>query len=341
MKNRLKPILFALLAAVFYAINVPVSKTLMAHVGEITMAGLLYLGAGVGVGAMSLLRRGGRSQRLTREDLPYVVGMIALDVAAPIFLMIGISSGTSANASLLGNFEIVATSVVALCVFKEAISPRLWWAIALITLSSAILSFEGAESLRFSPGSLFTLLAALCWGFENNCTRMISSKSTYEIVVLKGIFSGLGALCIAFFRGESLPDIVWIAAAMALGFVAYGLSIFLYVRAQSALGAAKTSACYAAAPFVGAALSFLILREELSGAYFAALAVMLAGSALAAADTLVRHHTHEHTHTFTTVENGAEVVRTVTHSHPHDHYVSDKRHGHTHPKATLEALLPH
>ena len=107
------------------------------------------------------------------------------------------------------------------------------------------------------------------------------------------------------------------------------------------LGAAKTSACYAAAPFVGAALSFLILREELSGACFAALAVMLAGSALAAADTLVRHHTHEHTHTFTTVENGAEVARTVTHSHPHDHYVSDERHGHTHPKATLEALLPH
>ncbi|MBQ6755480.1 MAG: DMT family transporter [Oscillospiraceae bacterium] len=341
MKSRLKPILFALLAAVFYAINVPVSKLLMAHVGEITMAGLLYLGAGVGIGAMSLFRRGERPQRLTKEDLPYVVGMIVLDIAAPIFLMLGISSGTSANASLLGNFEIVATSVIAMCVFHEAISARLWWAIALITLSSAILSFEGAESLSFSTGLLFTLLAALAWGFENNCTRMISSKSTYEIVVLKGVFSGLGALGIAFLRGERLPEAIWIAAAMALGFVAYGLSIFLYVRAQNSLGAAKTSAYYAAAPFVGAALSLIILREELSGSYFAALAVMLAGSALAVADTLVRHHTHEHTHTFTTIENGVEIEHTVTHSHPHDHYVTDERHGHTHPRSTLQALLPH
>ena len=157
------------------------------------MAALLYLGAGIGIGILSLFNKKDRekSERLSKKDLPFVIGMIVLDIAAPIFLMLGISYGSSANASLLGNFEIVATTVIALFIFKEAVSKRLWAAIALITLSSILLSFEGTDSFSFSCGSLFVLAATVCWGFENNCTRNISSKSTYEIVVLKGVFSGL------------------------------------------------------------------------------------------------------------------------------------------------------
>lgn len=147
--------------------------------------------------------------------------------------------------------DIVATTVVALAIFKESVSKRLWAAIALITLSSVMLSFEGTKSFQFSYGSLFVILATICWGFENNCTRNISSKSTYEIVVLKGIFSGLGSLVIALIRHEIIPAIVYIFAAMLLGFVAYGLSIFMYMRAQNVLGAVKTSACYAIAPLQG------------------------------------------------------------------------------------------
>lgn len=147
--------------------------------------------------------------------------------------------------------DIAAPTVVALAIFKESVSKRLWAAIALITLSSVILSFEGTKSFQFSYGSLFVILATICWGFENNCTRNISSKSTYEIVVLKGIFSGLGSLVIALIRHEIIPAIVYIFAAMLLGFVAYGLSIFMYVRAQNVLGASKTSACYAIAPLQG------------------------------------------------------------------------------------------
>ena len=253
--DRKKPraILYALLAAVFYAVNVPLSKLLLQRIGPTTMAALLYLGAGAGIGLLSLLNRRDRvhSSPLSKSDLPCVVGMIVLDIAAPIFLMLGISYGSSANASLLGNFEIVATTLIALLIFREAVTPRLWAAIALVTLSSVLLSFEGTDSFKFSSGSLFVLLATVCWGFENNCTRNISSKDTYEIVVLKGIFSGLGALAIARIKGEPAPQIQYIAAAMLLGFVAYGLSIFLYVRAQNTLGAAKTSAYYAVAPFVG------------------------------------------------------------------------------------------
>lgn len=289
-----KAILYALLAAVFYALNVPMSKILLGHVGTTMLAALLYLGAGIGIGLGAgvaggikrLTAKNTGIERLTKKDFPFVVGMILLDIAAPIFLMLGLHYGTSSNASLLGNFEIVATTVIALFVFKEAVSKRLWGAIALITLSSILLSFEGADSLHFSYGSLFVLLATTCWGFENNCTRKISSKNTYEIVVLKGIFSGLGSMMIAFATGEHLPEIKYIGLALLLGFVAYGLSFFLYIRAQNVMGAAQTSAYYAVAPFVGASLSFLFLREPLTGIYLVALAVMIAGTALVVADTL-------------------------------------------------------
>ena len=285
-----RAIIYAFLAAVFYAVNVPFSKLLLKYVGSTTMAALLYLGAGLGIGILSLFNKNERqeAERLSKKDLPFVIGMIVLDIAAPIFLMLGISQGSSANASLLGNFEIVATTVIALFIFKEAVSRRLWAAIALITLSSILLSFDGMDSFRFSYGSLFVLLATVCWGFENNCTRNISSKSTYEIVVLKGIFSGLGSLAIALIKGEAMPQFQYIAAAMLLGFVAYGLSIFLYVRAQNTLGAAKTSAYYAVAPFIGTFLSFLFFQEALSWMYLLALVVMILGSVLVVKDTLAQ-----------------------------------------------------
>ena len=260
-KNKLKAIMFAFLAAVFYAINVPISKVLLQHVGPTTMAALLYLGAGIGIGMISLFNKKDRekAESLTKAELPYIVGMIVLDIAAPIFLMLGISYGSSANASLLGNFEIVATTVIALILFKEAVTKRLWVAIGLITLSSILLSFEGTDSFHFSYGSLLVIMATVCWGLENNCTRELSSKSTYQIVMLKGLCSGLGALVISLIKKESFPGFGYIAIALALGFVAYGLSIFMYVRAQNVLGAAKTSAYYAVNPLIGALLAFVFL----------------------------------------------------------------------------------
>lgn len=289
MKNRpATAVAYALLAAVFYALNTPFSKVLLQDVPPTMMAALLYLGAGVGVGLIYLLRgrKETRAERLTRADLPYTLGMIVLDILAPIFLMTGIRIGSASNAALLGNFEIVATTVIALALFGEAVSGRLWVAIGLITLSSAELTFDGSGSLRFSYGSLFVLLATVCWGFENNCTRRLSEKSAYEIVVLKGFFSGGGSLLVALARGERFPALDLALTAMALGFAAYGLSIFLYVRAQRTLGAAKTSAYYAVAPFVGAFLAFVVNGERLTGAYFFGLALMLLGSAFAVWDTM-------------------------------------------------------
>ena len=325
-------VIYALLAAVFYAMNTPFSKILLNDVPATYMAAFLYMGAGFGVGIMYLfhIKKENKTDRLTKKDLPYTAGMIVLDILAPIFLMLGISIGSASNASLLGNFEIVATTVIALLIFKEAVSGELWTAIAFITLSSIILSFEGSGSIQFSYGSLFVILATLCWGLENNCTRKISDKSTYEIVVLKGVFSGGGSFLIAVLKGEMLPDVRYILSAMMLGFAAYGLSIFLYIRAQRDLGASKTSAYYAVAPFIGAFLAFIVNGERLSWVYFIALVFMLIGSVFVVYDTMVKHHAHEHVHMIRHTHDGITHTHIITHEHKHNHFAESKEHRHNH-----------
>ena len=273
----------AVLAAALYAVNAPFSKLLLTYIPSTLMAGLLYLGAGLGMGIVTLIRkcRGHRTEeRLGRTELPFTVLMILLDIAAPIFLLFGLSRTTAANASLLNNFEIVATAVIAFFVFKEPIPRRLRLGILLVTLSCCILSFEDMGSLRFSSGSLFVLLAACCWGLENNCTRKISSKDPLQIVLLKGVFSGTGSVLIGLIIGERITLPKYIPLVLLLGFVAYGLSIYFYVYAQRLLGAAKTSAYYAIAPFIGVLLSLLIFRELPGKTFLAALILMLLGARL-------------------------------------------------------------
>lgn len=281
-------ILLAILAAALYALNSPFSKILLDYMPPTLMAGFLYIGAGIGMGAIALIRKASkteqREEKITRADLPYTLAMIALDIAAPIFLLLGLSHTTAANASLLNNFEIVATSVIALMIFKEKISPRLWCGILFVTLSCAILSFEDISSFKFSVGSLFILLACICWGVENNCTRKLSSKDPLEIVLLKGIFSGLGSVVIGLCIGERITVIWSVFAVLCVGFVAYGLSIFLYVYAQRILGAARTSAYYAISPFIGAFLSLLIFRDVPHYTYVIALISMIFGAWLCSSD---------------------------------------------------------
>lgn len=261
--------------------------------------------------------------------------MVALDILAPIFLMLGISIGSAANASLLGNFEIVATTLIALLIFKEKVSKKLWTAILFITVSSIILSFEGGESVRFSVGSLFVLLATVCWGLENNCTRKISERSTYQIVTIKGLCCGMGSFAVAKAVGEPLPEIRYCILAMFLGFVAYGLSIFLYIRAQRSLGAAKTSAYYAVAPFIGAFLAFAINGEKLTMAYLFGLLFMIAGTIFVVADTLIRTHSHLHAHLITHTHDGTTHTHIVTHEHSHDHTRQLDVHHHHNQKILL------
>jgi drug/metabolite transporter (DMT)-like permease len=281
-------IFFAILAALLYAISMPLSKILLRNVPPMMMAAFLYIGAGVGMTLFGLIRSHiklpDREEKLEKKDTKYTVAMVVLDIAAPIFLMFGLKITAAANASLLNNFEIVATAVIAMLLFHEKVSRRLWSAIILVTIACILLTVDDASSLSFSTGSLLVLAACVCWGLENNCTRCISNKDPMEIVIIKGFGSGLGALCIALCVGESFPLWQYIPAVMLLGFVAYGMSIFFYTYAQRTIGAAKTSTFYAVAPFIGMLLSFIILREKLTWIFAVALAIMIAGAYLAAVD---------------------------------------------------------
>lgn len=273
---------YAILAASFYAISSPVSKILLNKIPPTMMAGLLYLGAGIGMSLIGLYRyKTGKlkdEMKLTKKEIPFTIGMVILDVLAPIFLMVGLTMTTPANVSLLNNFEIVATSLIALFFFKESISKRLWFAIILITISSIILTFQDASSFSFSFGSVFIILACISWGFENNCTRMLSLKDPLQVVIIKGFGSGLSSLLISFIIKQTSNDIGYIIATLLLGFVAYGFSVYLYVYAQRELGAAKTSAYYGISPFIGVGLSFIIFFEIPTISFVIALLIMIVGT---------------------------------------------------------------
>lgn len=348
-KKKYTATMFAILAAALYAINVPCSKILMQHIAPAMMAAFLYLGAGIGLLAYSMLGRlAGHNtikEPLTKKELPYTIAMIVLDIAAPILLMYGIVRTNSANVSLLNNFEIVATSLIALWIFKEVLSKRLGIAIVLVTLASIILGFEGGGSFSFGTGSLFVLGACVCWGFENNCTRMLSTKSSIEITTIKGCFSGLGSFMIALAAGEQLPAVKWGMAALLLGFVSYGLSINFYIMAQKDLGAAKTSAYYSIAPFLGVIFGVLLLKEKPEMQFYIALAIMIISTVLMVKDTIALQHTHMHTHTHIHEHRHGELVHTHEHIHEHSHAhihegeeeVHQHKHhdlsGHDHPHA--------
>lgn len=338
MKTKNLSALFAILAAALYAVNIPLSKFMLAYVDSAMMAAFLYLGAGFGMLLCGLLRKisgkGQSKEPLTRKELPYTIAMVLLDIAAPILLMWGIARTNSANVSLLNNFEIVATSLIALIVFREVISRKLWTAIILVTAASVILSFEGNGAFSFQTGSLFVLGACVCWGFENNCTRMISNKSSEEIVIIKGCFSGLGSLVIALLLGERIPGMKWVAAVMLLGFIAYGLSINFYIMAQKELGAAKTSAYYSIAPFLGVAFSMILLGERPAIRFYVALVIMTVSTVLMVRDTIELQHNHEHTHTHSHVHSHGAVTHvhehTHVHSHSHIHGADNGNHEHVH-----------
>ena len=273
---------------------------------------------------------------LTRKQLPYILLMVVLDIVAPLLLMYALMETASANVALLNNLEIVATSLIALFVFKEAIGSRMWLAIVLITISGMFLSMEDLRSFTFSAGSLLVVLACVCWGFENNVTRKLSLKDPAQIVVIKGLGSGAGSALVALLFRQESPPVPYILLALLLGFVAYGLSIYFYIRAQRELGAARTSAYYAFAPFIGVLVSFLVFGFAASPWFIAALVGMAIGAYL----TVAERHRHTHVHKTVTHEHRHghedghhihphEQIPAGEHSHPHTHTETSHNHPHT------------
>jgi drug/metabolite transporter (DMT)-like permease len=318
--------LYALLAAVLFGISTPLAKLLLGEIDSIALAALLYLGSGLGaLACMAALRvgHGGQASEaaLTRPDLPWLAGaVLAGGVAAPIILMISLKHTPAASASLLLNFEGVATTLIAAWIFKEAVGRRIAAAVLLVMLASLLLSLENNGVWGFSLGALGILATCILWGVDNNFTRRISARNPLQIVAVKGIGAGSVSLVITYVLGQKLPSPGGILAGMLLGLLCYGFSIGFFVLAMRTLGSARTSTLFAAAPFVGAAFSVAIFRDPLPSLLAIALLLMLAGAGL----MLVEDHQHRHLH--------AQAAHEHRHQHPDEH------HTHTHPEPIGESL---
>lgn len=308
-----------IVAAALFGLSAPLAKILLGEISGVMLASLLYLGSGVGLlffrGAFYGKTSGQREAGIGRKDLIYLSGGIfAGGVAAPIALLSGLGSSPASVASLMMNFEGVATAIIAALFFKEAIGRRSWTAIMLVFLGSTILTFQPGQ-WTVSLGALSILSACVFWGIDNNFTRNISSKDPVEIVTIKGLCAGTFSLIFALLLGDNIPGMYAILSALLLGFFSYGLSTVLFVYSLRNLGAARTGAFFGAAPFIGAFASFLILREELSVLFITALPLMLAGMCLLFSE----NHEHVHTH----YVGGQELI----HKHPH---LPDTQHRHKH-----------
>lgn len=269
----------ALLSALFYSLSIPLSKIILNNnVSPVYLGAFTYLGAGIGFLIWNFILFFKKDvffeNSITIKELPYAILMVILDIGAIILLMIGLANTNSANASLLSNFEIAATSIIALLIFKEQISKKLWCAIILIIIASIILTTQDIGCMNFSFGSILVLLAYLCWGAENNCTRVLSNKNNQQVTIIKGIFSGLGSLIIAYILKHPVPNITYILAILLIGIVSYGLSVNMYIHSQKYLGAAKTAAYFSTAPFLGVFFALFILKEKPLFSFYPALLIM-------------------------------------------------------------------
>lgn len=322
-----RPVFLALAAAALFGAGAPLAKSLLVAVEPIPMAALLYLGSGLGafgILAVRRLVRGAQFPRMGtligRNDLPWLAaGTLAGGIAAPIALMIGLSSTPAGTASLLLTFEAVATTLIAAVAFREATGPRLWLAVVLVTTASVLLGLRHDGGWGFSVGAIAVIAACVLWGLDTNLMRPVSARDPIAIVAIKCLASGGFSLVLALALHQALPSVRVMAAALILGFASYGLSIALFIRALRDLGAARTAALFSTAPFLGAGLSFIVFPEIPSPLFLASGALMVAGTALIFGEA--HHHAHDHP--------------ALDHDHPHRH--DDGHHEHHHEPGEIPA----
>jgi len=341
-RSQFLSIIYALLAAVLFGISAPIAKLLLGEIDPVMLAAFLYLGSGFGLmlvrGVQRIFHAPGEGEaRLTRGDLVWLAGAtLAGGVMGPVILMYSLRGTPAATASLLLNFESVATSVIAAIVFKEMVSSRAWFAIMMITIAAILLSVNPDAAWGFSLGALGVVAASFLWGLDNNLTGNISAKDPVTIVTIKGLAAGSFSLLLALSVGESLPEWEVILKACLLGSVSYGLSIMLYVRALRGLGAARTSGLFSTAPLSGLVLSLLLFRESPNSLLLLALLMMAVGTYLLVNE---RHahphfhpqfiHDHSHSHTDSHHDHTHDPVKTPqTHAHMHNHTEIEHQHEH-------------
>jgi drug/metabolite transporter (DMT)-like permease len=339
----------ALAAAALFGASTPFAKALVGQAPPILLAGLLYLGSGIGLAASRLIRdRGWRKAGIPRADWPWLVGAIALGgVLGPVFLMLGLVRTTATNASLLLNLEAVLTAVIAWVVFRENTDRRIVLGMLLIVAGGVVLSLSAGQlAVGGTSGALLIALACACWAIDNNLTRRVSASDPMFIAGLKGWVAGVVNLGIALAAGTALPSGPVVAAALLVGFLGYGASLVLFVLALRGLGSARTGAYFSTAPFIGAAVAIVAFGEPTSASFWIAAALMAGGLWLHLTERHEHAHTHEptahthrhvhdehHQHSHESPWDGSEphthrhVHERLTHSHPH---YPDVHHRHDH-----------
>lgn len=307
----------ALLAAFFFGLSAPASKLLLAKAGPVILAGLFYLGSFAGLFAFTSVKRlfSGRpaESALKGRDYLFLAGSIATGgVAAPLFMLYGLSGTAGSTASLLLNVEGVLTALIAMLVFREHVGGKVWVAALIMLLASSVLTYSpGSQGFSLEKGGLLVILSALMWAIDNNLTRELSYRDPVIIAKYKGLSSGVVNLFAAYLLGESLPAPAYLGGALSLGALAYGTSLVLFIYALRHLGASRTSTYFGATPFIGMFLSIMLLNESFTPRLAAASILMLASVWL----ILREFHDHEHTH------------EAFCHEHTHTH---DEHHVHAH-----------
>ena len=305
----------AFAAAVLFGASAPFAKLLLAGTAPQLLAGLLYLGSGIGLGALWLRRRSGdvvRETPLTRRDLRWLLGAIAFGgVLGPVVLMVGLTRTPASAASLLLNLEGVFTALFAWFVFHENYDRRIALGMLAIVAGGAVLSWEGHLSWGGMSGPVAVAGACLCWAIDNNLTQKVSAGDPVQIAMLKGLIAGSVNTAVALILGANWVPAAWLAGALLVGFFSYGMSLVLFVLALRYLGTARTGAYFSTAPFVGAAVSLVVFRERPTVAFLTAAGLMAFGVWL----HLTERHEHEHRH------------ESLEHDHAHVH---DDHHRHVH-----------
>lgn len=303
-----RAVAYALLSAALFGASTPLAKLLVGETAPLVLSGLLYLGSGLGLAAWLALR--GEKPSLPRKDWPWLAAAIgAGGVVGPALLMYGLVRTDGATASLLLNLEAVFTAVIAWVVFRENVDRRVFAGMVAIVAGGALLSFQGKPDLE--AGVVLIAGACLAWAIDNNLTRRVSGADAATIACLKGLVAGAVSLAIGISAGGALPAASTVAAAGAVGFMGYGVSLALFVIALRNLGTARTGAYFSVAPFFGAVVALVFFSENPNLAFWAAAALMAAGVWL----HLTERHEHVHTHP------------QMQHEHPHTH---DEHHRHEH-----------
>ncbi|WP_175107688.1 DMT family transporter [Pararobbsia alpina] len=321
----------ALLAAALFGATTPLAKTLLGSLSPFMVAGLFYLGSGVGLAFGILIQRLRRKtgereneSRIQLTEVPWLLGAIATGgVAGPALLMLGLSSTPAATSSLLLNLEGVFTAVIAWVVFRENVDLPIFLGMVAIVAGGIALSWQPGAS-GVSVGALLVVGACVAWAIDNNLTRKVSTNDAMVIAGLKGLVAGSVNLGIALLMGAHLPGVGKMAAAMLTGFAGYGVSLVLFVVALRNLGTARTGAYFSVAPIFGVALSLVLWPEIPSLLFWVATALMALGIWLH-----IRER-HEHPHTHEVLDHNHRHRHDEHHQHSHD-FEWDSEEPHTHP----------